>query len=212
MSAAAAPATPAVAAPVHAGLLVEFETPEALLTAAARVRDAGYTKWDCHTPFPVHGLDDAMGVKPTVLPWISFGGGLTGFLLACFLTCYTNGVELPFSLMQSDSVFLRDIVSPFLPSGYPYVVSGKPVFSIPAYVPVMFELTVLLSAIGAFLGTIALSKLPRYHHPVHGNLRFRRASSDRFFISIEATDPQYERISARLLAESLGGHLEELEG
>lgn len=212
MSTAAPPTTPSVVAPVHAGLLIEFETTDALLAAATRVRDAGYSRWDCHTPFPVHGLDDAMGIKYTVLPWISFGGGLTGFLLACFLTCYTNGVELPFSLMQSDSVFLRDIVSPFLPSGYPYVVSGKPVFSIPAYVPVMFELTVLLSALGAFFGTIVLSKLPRFNHPVHKSLRFRRASSDRFFISIEANDPQYERISARLLAESLGGHLEELEG
>lgn len=203
----------ATAGKEHLGLLLELETPGALLSAAARMREAGFVKWDCHTPYPVHGLDDAMGIKPTVLPWISFGGGLTGCLLGLALTCYANGVELPFSLLQSDHAFLSEIVAPFLPSGYPYVISGKPTFSIPAYVPVMFELTVLLAALGTFFSVWGLSQLPRLHHPVFTSLRFRRASSDRFFISVEATDPRYDRVGTRVLLESLGGaHIEELEG
>lgn len=209
------PTPPATETKEHLGLLVEFETPDALCAAAVRMRDAGYTAWDCHTPYPVHGLDDAMGIKPTILPWISFGGGITGCTLGLILTSYTNGWALPFSLLQSDSVLVRDVIAPFLPSGYPYVVSGKPIgiYSVTAFIPVMFELTILLSAIGAFLSVWALSRLPRFHHPVFTSNRFRRASSDRFFISVEASDPRYERVATRLLCESLGGsHLEELEG
>lgn len=199
----------------HLGLLVEFESADQLCLAAAKVRDAGYTAWDCHTPYPVHGLDDAMGIKPTILPWISFGGGITGCTLGLVLTSYTNGWALPFSLMQSDNVIIRDLLSPFLPSGYPYVVSGKPIgiYSVTAFIPVMFELTILLAAIGAFLAVWGLSRMPRYHHPVFTSNRFRRASSDRYFISIEAADPQYDKVGTRLMLEGLGGtHIEELEG
>jgi hypothetical protein len=156
-----------------------------------------------------------MGIKPTVLPWISFGGGITGCLAGLILTSYTNGVVLPFSLLQSESVLLRDVISPFLPSGYDYVVSGKPigVYSVTAFIPVMFELTVLLAAIGTFLSVFALSGLPRYFHPVFTSNRFRRASSDRFYLSVEGDDPLYERVKTRLLLESLGGsHIDELEG
>ncbi len=96
-----APATTPARTPLeHLGLVIEFVTPDALLVAAAKVRDAGWTKWDCHTPFPVHGLDKAMGVKPTILPWIVFGGGLTGACAGLILQLYTNGVLLPFSLYR----------------------------------------------------------------------------------------------------------------
>jgi hypothetical protein len=207
-----APASPPVAAgPEHLGLLIEFADPDALVVAAAKVRDAGFTRWDCHTPFPVHGLDKAMGIKPTILPWLVFGGGVTGALAGLVLQLYTNGIELPFSLLQHTNGFVSELLSPFVPSGYAYVTSGKPIFSVPANIPVVFELTVLLSAFAAFFGTLALNGLPRFFHPVFASARFRRASNDRFFISIEADDPKYDRNRARALADSLGGAVDVLE-
>ena len=184
------------------GLLVEFESEEALKAGCQRVREAGYSRWDAHTPYPVHGLDQAMGVRPTILPWIVFLGGLTGCMVGLGLQLYTNGVELPLSLSNT-------LVDPFLPSGYPYVVSGKPVFSFQANIPVVFELTILLSAFGAFFGMWGLNLLPRFHHPVFLSERFKRASQDRFFISIEAKDPLFERGRTRVLAASLGGTIVE---
>lgn len=195
----------------HLGLVVEFATPDALLLAAAKVRDAGWTKWDCHTPFPVHGLDKAMGVKPTILPWIVFGGGLTGCLAGAILQLYTNGVVLPFSLYQAGSGLISEVLSPFVPSGYPYVVSGKPIYSVPANIPIVFEVTVLLSAFSAFFGMLGLNGLPRLFNPVFASERFKRASNDRFFVSLEATDPKYDRARTRAFADSLGGVVEELE-
>lgn len=199
------------AAPKHAGLLLEFETPAALMKAAEQVRDAGFSKWDCHTPYPVHGLDRCMGIQPTILPWIVLGGGLTGCTVGLILQAYTNGIELPVSLMQAENGVIRELLAPFLPSGYPYVVSGKPIFSIPANIPVMFELTILLSAFAAFFGMWGLNMLPRFHHPVFTSARFKRATNDRFFISIEAEDPRYDRQRTRALADGLGAaHVEEL--
>lgn len=204
---------PVAAGPTHLGLLIEFPDPDSLCAAAMKVRDAGYSRWDCHTPFPVHGLDKAMGIKPTILPWIVFGGGLTGCLVGLVLQLYTNGVVLPFSIYQVGSPVVSEVLSPFIPSGYPYVVSGKPIYSVPANIPIVFELTVLLSAFAAFFGQLALNGLPRFFHPVFLSERFKRASNDRFFISIEADDPKYDRTRSRTLAESLrGSAVEELHG
>lgn len=202
---------PVAVVPQHLGVLIEFADPDALTRAAEKVRDAGFTKWDCHTPFPVHGLDKAMGIKPTILPWIVFGAGATGTLGGLILQLYTNGIELPFSMLQSTTGLVSEVLSPFLPSGYPYVVSGKPVFSVPANIPIAFETTVLLSAFAAFFGMLALNGLPRFFHPVFASERFRRATNDRFFISIEAVDPKYDRKRTRELADSLGGTVDELE-
>ncbi|MBL4850624.1 MAG: DUF3341 domain-containing protein [Planctomycetes bacterium] len=185
-------------------MLVEFEDEESLMAGCAQVRDAGYSKWDAHTPYPVHGLDQAMGIKATILPWIVFCGGLTGVMAGLGLQLYTNGIELPFSLSHT-------LLDPFMPSGYPYVVSGKPVFSVQANIPVIFELTILLSAFGSFFGMWGLNLLPRFHHMVFLSERFRRATQDRFFISIEAGDPLFDRDRTTRLAAGLGGtHVEEL--
>lgn len=211
MSETATAPAPVTTALEHLGLLVEFKDQDALCRAAEKVRDAGFTKWDCHTPFPVHGLDKAMGMKPTILPWLVLGGGLTGGLIGLGLQLYTNGIVLPFTLYQADNALVSELASPFLPSGYDYVVSGKPIFSVPANIPVVFELTVLLSAFAAFFGQFLLSGLPQFFHPVFASERFKRASNDRFFISIEAKDPRYDRVRTRALADSLGGTVEELE-
>ncbi|GJM43411.1 MAG: hypothetical protein DHS20C21_02530 [Gemmatimonadota bacterium] len=171
-----------------AGYLVEFETPHDIMVAATSVRDAGFTRWDTHTPFPVHGLDHAMGLRGTALPWIVMLMGVTGCAVGLGLQWWTNA------------------------HNYQFVVSGKPFFSIPATIPVTFELTILFSAIGAFLGMILLNGFPRWHHPVFSSERFRRATQDRFFLSVEAEDPLCEEDKTGEFLRSLGGsHLEKME-
>ncbi len=161
------------------GYLAEFSVPGDLLDAAEKVRDAGYENWDCHTPFPLHGLDHAMGVKGTKLPLIVLVGGLAGLTLAGLMQWWMNAVD------------------------YPFMISGKPYFGVPAAVPVMFELTVLLSALTTFFGMWGLNKLPQHHHPLFNSTRFKRATADRFFISIEARDPGFHLEKTRELLESL---------
>jgi hypothetical protein len=161
------------------GLLGEFDSPGALFRACERVRDAGYSLWDAHSPFPVHGLDRAMGLGRSRLPWIvlafALGGAASGFAL---------------------QTWVHSIA-------YPVVISGKPYFSWQAYVPITFELAVLGGALGAVLGMLALNQLPRHHHPVFDSRRFERASDDRFFISIEARDTRFDPASTpKLLAEA----------
>lgn len=162
------------------GLIAEFTTPAAIMHAAEKVRQAGFKWWDCHTPFPVHGLDKAMGVRPTILPWLVFGAGATGTTLGLILQWFTNG---------------SDLIAWFIVwvQGYPYIVGGKPPFSLPAFIPVIFELTILLSAVGCVILMAVMNGLPRLYHPLFTNERFRRATDDRFFIAIEARDPKFRR-------------------
>jgi hypothetical protein len=170
------------------GILAEFTTPEVLLAAAAEVRDAGFRHWDAHAPFPVHGLNDAMGIRQTKLPLFVLGGGITGGGLALLMQWWMNAID------------------------YPLIISGKPFFSLPANIPVYFELTVLFSALGAFLGMLAFNLLPEYSHPLFSSERFRRATQDRFFISIEARDPKFDPAKVQAFLECLGStHVERVE-
>ncbi len=163
------------------GYVVEFETVQDLLAAAEKVRDAGYRRWDCHTPFPVHGLNDAMGIRPTRLPRVVMGAGATGAVVGLGLQYFTNAVD------------------------YPFVVSGKPLFSLPANIPVIFELTVLFSALTAFFGMLVVNGLPQWYHALFAGRRFARVTTDRFCISVEARDPRFDEAATRGLLESLGG-------
>ena len=170
------------------GYLAEFATVEDLLKAAEQVRDAGFQRWDAHAPFPVHGLNDAMGIKPTKLPLFVLAGGITGGGLSLLMQWWMNAVD------------------------YKYLISGKPYFSLPANIPIFFELTILFSALGAFLGMLAFNLLPEYHHPLFNSDRFRRATQDRFFISIEARDPKFHDGRMQDFLECLGStHVERVE-
>lgn len=173
------------AAPSHAGprkrtamLLAQFDTTAAVVHAAEKVRDAGYTKWDTHTPFPIHGMDKAMGMSDSRLGWIVLGAALTGLTGAFTMMYWMNGID------------------------YRIVVGGKPPEALPSMVPVMFELTILLSAFGAVLGMFHLNGLPRHNHPIFESDRFRTASDDKFFVSIEAEDPKFNLQKTRALLES----------
>ncbi len=161
------------------GLLAEFDTTDAIIDSAEKVRDAGYKKWDVHTPFPVHGLDEAMGIKPTILPWLVLGGGITGAAAGLLLQWWTNAVD------------------------YPHIISGKPFFSLPANIPIIFEVTVLVSAITTVLGLFGLNQLPKWYHPLFTSHRFRRVTTDRFFIVIEAADPIFDLEKTRTFLSSL---------
>lgn len=166
-------------ASVHA-LMGWYETPAELYRACEALRDAGYRRFDAHTPFAVHGLEHAMGLRPSRLPWIVLGGGLFGLFGSVALAWYTQGYD------------------------YPQNISGKEAFSFQAYVPVFFELTVLCAAFAAFFGLWAMNRLPRFSHPVHAHPSFPRATDDAFFISVEAADPEYDSVATRRLLAGLG--------
>lgn len=162
------------------GLLAEVKTPGALVSAAAKVRAAGYTQWDCYSPFPVHGIDRAMGTKPTILPVLVFGGGITGTGLAILMQWWMNAWD------------------------WPWIVSGKPYFSLPANIPIAFELTILFAALTAFFGMWALNKLPQVWHPLFRNDRFLKVTNDGFFIAIQADDDKFDREATEALLKDAG--------
>jgi hypothetical protein len=160
--------------------LAEFSEASNLISAAAAIRDAGYKRWDCYSPFPVHGMDRVMRLKPTVLPWMVFAGGFAGATGALALAWFCNAYA------------------------YPLIFSGKPYWSLPANIPVAFPLTILLASITTFFGLWALTGLPRPHHPLFTSERFRRVTDDGFFIAIEATDPCYHTATTTELLRRLG--------
>lgn len=172
------------------GLLAEFETPAQIMRAARAVHDAGYVEWDCHTPFPVHGLDKAMGVKPTILPVLVFFCGLMGVSLGFLLQWFTNAASI--------EAWFFGIVR-----GYEYMISGKPMMSLPAWIPVMFETTVLFSALATVGLMLVFNGLPRLYHPLFKSKRFARVTDDRFFLVIEARDPKFDRAASLSLLETL---------
>ncbi len=175
---------------LHA-LIAEFETPGEVLKAAEKVREAGYRWWDCCTPFPVHGMDGAMGIKPTILPVMVFFAGLAGLISAFVLQAFTNSTGM--------SIWALVWVT-----GYPYLISGKPLLSIPAFIPVMFELTILFAALTCVFGMFGMNGLPRLHHPLLANDRSRRVTDDRFYIVIEARDPKFFRSRTEAFLGSIG--------
>ena len=162
------------------GLLAEYETVDDVITAAEAVRRDGYLRWDVHSPFPIHGIDHAMGTRPTVLPWIVLCGGLCGLITGLLLQWFCNAYD------------------------YPFLISGKPLWSLPANIPVIFELTVLFSALTAVFAMLGLNRLPMLYNPLFKHDRFRRATDDRFFVFIDATDPRFDETRATSLLKEMG--------
>ena len=165
------------------GVLAEFDTTAGLYHACEAIRDRGFKRWDSYTPFPVHGLDGAMGMKRSILPWFVFFGGLTGTITA-------------FTLAYSTQVVI-----------YPTIVQAKPanIFTVPAFFPVMFELTILFSGFTVLFGLLALIQLPRLNHPLFASRQFHRATDDAFFIAIEARDGSFDPEGTKQFLEEIGG-------
>ena len=166
-------------APKLYGLLAEFDSATAIVDAARRTRQAGFTKIDAFTPFPIHELDAALKLPRTKLPWIVLGGGITGMATG-------------FALQYWASVI-----------AYPLNIGGRPLASWPAFIVPSYELTILFSALTAVIGMIALNGLPMPYHPVFNVPQFSSASADRFFLSIETKDPKFDLAGTRAFLEGL---------
>ncbi len=174
--------------PKNYGLLAEYETPAELYHACEQVRDAGYGAWDAYTPFPVHGLEKAMGLRSSLVPWIVCVMGFSGAALGFLMQFWMSAVD------------------------YPLIISAKPFNSYPAFVPVTFEAGILLGAFGAVFGMLGLNKLPQLYHSLFNSKKFARVTDDRFFIAIEARDPRYDAEDTRKFLEDTGAlSVEEVE-
>jgi hypothetical protein len=150
------------------GILAEFDTPTELVDAARQVRDAGYTKTDAFSPFPLHEIDEALGIKRTILPYLVFGGAITGLLTGIALQVFVHYID------------------------YPMNIGGRPYISIPSFVPPSYELTILFAGFTAVFGMLFLNGLPRPYHPVFNVERFALATREKFFLIIEAEDPKFD--------------------
>jgi len=162
------------------GLIARFDTPASVMHAAEKVRDSGYTKWDVITPFPIHGMDAAMGLKRSRVPRFTLLGGVTGFTLGMLMIWWMGAVD------------------------YRLIVGGKPFFSPIFAFPIAYELTILLSAFGTIIGMFLLNRLPMHYHPVMKSEIATKATDDAFFIVLEAKDPKFTQDKARLLLEEAG--------
>ena len=162
-------------------LIATFDTAPDVYHAAEQVRDAGYRHWDAITPFPIHGLDRAMGLKRSIVPRISLFGGLIGFTTGMTMIWWTGAYD------------------------YKLVVGGKPFFSPMFAFPVSYELTILFSAFATIIGMFVVNGLPMHYHPVLKYEHIRRGMDDQFFIVIETRDPRFNATNTRALLEKAGG-------
>jgi hypothetical protein len=165
--------------PVY-GLIAEFEDAEILLSATKKAYSEGYRKMDAYSPFPIHGLADALGPEDHRVKWTIFFGGVVGAI---------SGVALQYWV---------SVVA------YPHNVGGKWLFSWPLFVPPAYEMMILFASFGAFLGMLGLNGLPKPYHPIFGAKRFERATQDRFFLCIETEDPQFDEKEIRSFLEAAG--------
>ena len=162
------------------GLMAEFDTATELVDAARKVRDAGYRKTDAFSPFPLHEIDEALGIKRSILPYLIFAGGITGLMTGIGLQFFVHVYE------------------------WPIIVGGRPHFSLPAFIPAAFELTILFSAFTAVFGMLFLNGLPSPYHPVFNVPRFALATREKFFLIIESADGHYEYEKTRAFMDGLG--------
>jgi hypothetical protein len=167
------------------GVLARFPSPAALYHACEKVRDAGFTRWDAHSPFPVHGLDEAMGLGRSRLPYLVLAVALCGAVGGFCLQVWANGIA------------------------YPVEISGKPPFNWQPYMPVTFELGVLSAALTTVIGMLAFNRLPMHYHPLFSSRVFESVTDDGFFISIESWDPKYDTTDVESLLRGIGAdHVE----
>jgi len=171
------------------GVIGEFDDPHELVHAGRKIREMGYTKLDAMTPFPVHGIDEALGIPYSKLGWIVIPVSLAGTTTAALLIWYVGAIQDKF------------------------VIGGKPLFDFTFSIPVMFELTILFTAFATFTGMWALNGLPRLYHPSLNYRNSHRASDDKFLLIIEADDPNFDPQKSAAHLRSVGAEtVEVVEG
>lgn len=161
-------------------LVAEYATPEELTRAAEAARAAGIRKMDAYSPFPIHGLSEAIGFRDTKVPWTVFAFGLLGTTWGYTLQYYTAVID------------------------YPLNVGGRPLNSVPAFIPISYEATILTAGLSAAIGMFVYNKLPKPYHSIFNAKHFERASQDRFFLAVELTDPRFERERVERLMNDAG--------
>jgi hypothetical protein len=162
------------------GLMAEFDSPSAVVAAARRVYDAGYRRINAYSPFPIEELSEAIGFHHDRVALVTLIGGILGGLGGFALQYWTSAID------------------------YPLNVGGRPLLSLPAFIPVTFECTILLASFGAFVGNLLMNRLPQPYHPAFNTPSFARASQDRFFVCIKSDDPMYSETRTRAFLEGLG--------
>lgn len=166
-------------------LLAEYPDEHSLVAAARNISEQNLTEWDTYSPYPIHGIDEAMRIRPTRLPWVVLGGALVGGSTAMLLQWWTNAVD------------------------YPFLISGKPLFSVPSSIPVAFELSILFAAFAAFLGMLIFNRLPRLANPLLRSDQFRKVTTDGFFLSLNVSGDDLENYR-KTLEQTNPSSIEEL--
>ena len=170
------------------GYLCEVENPKELIQLSKKVRDSGYTDFDTYSPFPVHGIEKAMGIEASILPWLSLIGCMIGLTIGITLQVWTNGID------------------------YKIPLSGKPYAALPAFLPVSFELTILLTAFFTVFGMFGLNKLPTWYKPIFNNESIKRATCSGFFLSISSKDKNFDEEKTKtFLKRSGANNIERIE-
>ena len=164
-----------------AGYLCEVDNPKALIELSKKVKDSGYTQFDTYSPFPVHGIEKAMAIQPSKVPILSFIGCIIGLTAAISLQVWTNGID------------------------YKIALSGKPFISLPAFVPVTFELTILFTAFFTVFGMFGLNRLPEWHRPVFNTKGIQKATCSGFLLSISSADKNFDEVKTKTFLEKSGG-------
>ncbi len=162
-------------------IVAEFDSAATLVTAAKKVREAGYVKFETYSPFPIHGMDAAMGLGQSKLGWLAIVGGLLGCSGGLYLQIWTQS------------------------KAYPLIISGKEFASLPAFLPVTFELSILFTAFFTVFGMFALNGLPQWYNAIFNHSTFHKVTDDKFFLGIEGDDPNYNESKIKSLLEKLGG-------
>ena len=163
------------------GIIASFPDTPSFFHAAEKVRDAGYKKWDTYSSFPVHGMPAAQGQSRSKVPVFTFCGGVTGFSIGLSIVWFMNYFN------------------------YPLIVGGKPFFSPVFPFPIMYELTILLSAFGTLGGMFIMNLLPQHYNPLFNSEKFLEVSGDRLVIAIESRDPKFDSETTRRFLEEIGG-------
>jgi Protein of unknown function (DUF3341) len=162
------------------GLMAEFDSPSAIVAAARRVYDAGYRRINAYSPFPIEELSEAIGFHYDRVALATLIGGILGGLGGFALQYWTSAID------------------------YPINVGGRPLLSLPAFIPITFECTILLASFGAFVGNLLMNRLPQPYHPAFNAPNFARASQDRFFLCVKSDDPMYSEARTRAFLKGLG--------